>query len=125
MTLADMPPPPSISCRAQLNPKSDDPKRLRYDIDKELLSARSAVGCFTRDELRAERIALRGQLWMLNSSSSLHIFQVACIETLGEPIVDFGEPHASFVAAFRSSSASAAGLTFVETLLEGSITFPE
>jgi hypothetical protein len=38
MTLAGVPPPPSTASRAQLNPKSDDLKRLRDDIDKELLS---------------------------------------------------------------------------------------
>jgi hypothetical protein len=38
MTLAAVPPPPSTARRAQLNPKSDDLKRLRHDIDKELLS---------------------------------------------------------------------------------------
>jgi hypothetical protein len=38
MTLADVPPTPSIASRAQLNPKSDDLKRLRDDIIKELLS---------------------------------------------------------------------------------------
>jgi hypothetical protein len=38
MTLADVPPTPSTVWRAQLNPKSDDLKRLRDDINKELLS---------------------------------------------------------------------------------------
>jgi hypothetical protein len=39
MTLAAVPPPPSTARRAQLNPKSDDLKRLRDDINKELFSS--------------------------------------------------------------------------------------
>jgi protein-L-isoaspartate(D-aspartate) O-methyltransferase len=35
---APLAPPPSTASRARLNPKSDDLKRLRHDIDKELLS---------------------------------------------------------------------------------------
>ncbi len=38
MTPADVPPTPSTATRTQLNPKSDDLKRLRDDINKELLS---------------------------------------------------------------------------------------
>jgi hypothetical protein len=51
MMLADMPPPPSIASRAQLNPKSDDLKRLRHDINKELLSSQ----CRKRSVLRSSQ----------------------------------------------------------------------